>query len=191
MEGKSIKNAGRPSLENKNNVDNVNIRETKGGNSSTYLTARIARDRPDILKRMQAGEYRSVRAAAFNLQDKRPLLVRRIKELQPEASQRAIGHALGVGQATIHRDLSDSHESKKIRHMPDSPYGHDSCESFDTAAIEPSSPAAAPMPEPAPEPPPAIPLFPSAVRQLRGGRQSVRTQAQGGAKVGHAAYANR
>jgi len=28
-----------------------------------YLTARIARDRPDILDRMKAGEYKSVRAA--------------------------------------------------------------------------------------------------------------------------------
>jgi hypothetical protein len=34
------------------------------GNNADYLTARIARDRPDILARMKAGEFRSVRAAA-------------------------------------------------------------------------------------------------------------------------------
>jgi hypothetical protein len=34
------------------------------GNSSEYLARRIARDRPDILERMKAGEFRSVRAAA-------------------------------------------------------------------------------------------------------------------------------
>jgi hypothetical protein len=35
------------------------------GTNSAYLTARIARDRPDVLARMQAGEFRSVRAAAI------------------------------------------------------------------------------------------------------------------------------
>jgi hypothetical protein len=34
------------------------------GNSTSYLAARIARDRPDILERMKAGHYRSVRSAA-------------------------------------------------------------------------------------------------------------------------------
>lgn len=37
-----------------------------GGTDSEYLTNRIARDRPDILERMKAGEYRSVRAAAID-----------------------------------------------------------------------------------------------------------------------------
>jgi hypothetical protein len=36
----------------------------QGSHSTTYLTARIARDRPDILERMKAGEFRSVTAAA-------------------------------------------------------------------------------------------------------------------------------
>jgi hypothetical protein len=34
------------------------------GTNADYLTARIARDRPDILGRLEAGESRSVRAAA-------------------------------------------------------------------------------------------------------------------------------
>src|SRR5215471_12460687 len=34
------------------------------GNSNVYLTRRIARDRPDILARMTAGEFTSVRDAA-------------------------------------------------------------------------------------------------------------------------------
>ncbi len=37
-----------------------------GGTSPEYLTARIARDRPDILERMKAGEYKSVRSAAID-----------------------------------------------------------------------------------------------------------------------------
>lgn len=37
----------------------------RGSNSADYLTARIQRDRPDILRRMQAGEFRSVRQAAL------------------------------------------------------------------------------------------------------------------------------
>jgi len=37
----------------------------RGSNSADYLTARIARDRPDILERMKAGEFPSVRQAAI------------------------------------------------------------------------------------------------------------------------------
>jgi len=36
----------------------------KRGNHAEYLAARIARDRPDILERMKAGEFSSVRQAA-------------------------------------------------------------------------------------------------------------------------------
>jgi hypothetical protein len=46
--------------------------KTKGNTSSfnatktaAYFAARIARDRPDILERMKAGEFRSIRAAAL------------------------------------------------------------------------------------------------------------------------------
>lgn len=35
------------------------------GNTADYLAARIARDRPDLLERMQDGEFKSVRAAAL------------------------------------------------------------------------------------------------------------------------------
>jgi hypothetical protein len=37
---------------------------SRGSNNADYLTARIARDRPDVLERMKAGEFKSVRAAA-------------------------------------------------------------------------------------------------------------------------------
>ena len=40
-------------------------RTLKRGETADYLTARIARDRPDILDRMKAGEFRSVRQAAI------------------------------------------------------------------------------------------------------------------------------
>jgi hypothetical protein len=46
-------------------VDIINNRESGGGTSADYLTARIARDRPDILEDMKAGKYPSVRAAAL------------------------------------------------------------------------------------------------------------------------------
>jgi hypothetical protein len=38
--------------------------KAKSGNRSDYLVARIARDRPDVLERMKAGEFASVREAA-------------------------------------------------------------------------------------------------------------------------------
>jgi hypothetical protein len=40
------------------------INSIQGGTSADYLTARIARDRPDILERMKAGAFSSVRQAA-------------------------------------------------------------------------------------------------------------------------------
>jgi hypothetical protein len=42
-----------------------NITLTPRGTNADYLTARIARDHPDILAGMKAGEYKSVRAAAI------------------------------------------------------------------------------------------------------------------------------
>jgi len=48
----------------------TNGKKSKGGNMTDYLTARIKEVRPDILERMKAGEFPSVRAAA------RPILAR-------------------------------------------------------------------------------------------------------------------
>ena len=47
------------------NVDNVNNKcRWKGSNDPAYLLALLARDHPDIKARLDAGEFRSVRAAA-------------------------------------------------------------------------------------------------------------------------------
>lgn len=54
-----------PSQRRKPKVDNINLGPvSKGGTSAEYLTARIARDAPEVLERMKAGEFSSVRAAA-------------------------------------------------------------------------------------------------------------------------------
>lgn len=39
--------------------------ETHGSNQSSYLAARLKRDRPDIVARIDAGEFKSIRAAAI------------------------------------------------------------------------------------------------------------------------------
>lgn len=57
------------SVNGTNRFDNCQTYKTEsivGGNDSDYLASRIARDRPDILERMKAGEYRSVRSAAID-----------------------------------------------------------------------------------------------------------------------------
>lgn len=55
------------------------------GNHADYLTARIARDRPDILERMQAGEFSSVRAAAIEAGIvKVPTTLERVMKLLPK-----------------------------------------------------------------------------------------------------------
>lgn len=67
MNGKTV-NAGPGPLtkEEKSNLSIVKVSsDTSPGNGADYLTARIARDRPDILDRMKAGEFRSVRAAGI------------------------------------------------------------------------------------------------------------------------------
>ncbi len=50
----------------KNSADVIRtVSKGEWGNSADYLTARIARDGPDILERMKAGGFTSVRAAAI------------------------------------------------------------------------------------------------------------------------------
>jgi hypothetical protein len=46
------------------NKTSNNMTRFRRGTSASYLARRIARDRPDILKRMKAGEFKSVHAAA-------------------------------------------------------------------------------------------------------------------------------
>ena len=48
----------------KGEQSNPSMADRKYGNNAAYYTARIARDRPDILERMIRGEFSSVRAAA-------------------------------------------------------------------------------------------------------------------------------
>lgn len=53
----------RKSDEVKNQGANGTLK--RGQNHASYLTARIARDHPEILQRMKKGEFKSVRAAAI------------------------------------------------------------------------------------------------------------------------------
>jgi hypothetical protein len=59
----------------------------KGKRDTDYLTARIARDRPDILERMKAGEFSSVRKAALEAGIVRPMIS---IPLDPDAAVRLI-----------------------------------------------------------------------------------------------------
>jgi hypothetical protein len=62
-------------------------RNTSYGETTNYLTARIARDRPDILERMKAGEFPSVRKAALEAGFVRPTIT---LPLDPDAAVRLI-----------------------------------------------------------------------------------------------------
>jgi hypothetical protein len=50
---------------------------------------------------------RSIDLSPFNLGDNRPKLHKRIKELQPKASTRAIGQMTGAPKSTVHDDVRD------------------------------------------------------------------------------------
>jgi len=52
---------GHPTEADKGNDVTFSVQR---GNDPDYLTARVARDSPDILERIKAGEFKSVRAAA-------------------------------------------------------------------------------------------------------------------------------
>jgi len=86
-QGKTYLDPGPRTAEERANVDVINIRETGGGTSAKYLTARIARKRPDVLARMQMGDFSSVRAAAKEA----GLVKNRISiSLEPNRAARAI-----------------------------------------------------------------------------------------------------
>jgi hypothetical protein len=66
LAAKAEETPGNPVGTNQHTTGDDNVIPTKAqGNSATYLSRRIARDRPDILQRMKDGEFPSVRAAAI------------------------------------------------------------------------------------------------------------------------------
>ena len=63
---KPLEASGKPKGRKGNQANNLSLKPLgKRGPTADYLTARIARDRPDVLDRMTAGEFKSVRAAAI------------------------------------------------------------------------------------------------------------------------------
>jgi hypothetical protein len=46
-------------------VDNVNMKDRPTGNSKSYLLRRMGRDFPEVLDKLEAGEYKSTRQAAI------------------------------------------------------------------------------------------------------------------------------
>lgn len=80
--------ARRPTKEERIEKGNVvTLTDGERGNHSDYLTARIARDRPDVLEAMKAGTFKSVRAAAVEAG-----IIRRTVQipLDPQRAARAI-----------------------------------------------------------------------------------------------------
>lgn len=85
-QSKPLLDVGPPTLEEReeNNVGITNI--ISSNNDADYRVARIARDRPDILDRMKAGEYRSVYAAAIDARWLATMdLIKRLISDDPEA----------------------------------------------------------------------------------------------------------
>lgn len=64
----------------------------RGSTNAPYLTARIERDRPDILKRLKNGEFKSVRAAAIEAGIiKPPTIVEQLLKLWAKTSEQERG----------------------------------------------------------------------------------------------------
>lgn len=79
--------------------------EVSYGETADYLTARIARDHPDILERMKAGEYTSVRRAALDAGIVKPRLS--IPADPTGASRAILKRFQGDDLATLLRELAN------------------------------------------------------------------------------------
>ncbi len=90
-EAKPLGRRGRPASDDKTLSHNV----LSQGTDADYLTARIARDRPDILERMKAGEYPSVRRAAMDAGIVKPTVTHRAT---PEAFAHAAYNRLSYAE---------------------------------------------------------------------------------------------
>lgn len=65
-----------------------NIKSTDGGTSQAYLLRRLARDAPEVLERVKAGEFKSARAAAIEAGIIRPVpTVRLVGDMAAVASR--------------------------------------------------------------------------------------------------------
>lgn len=60
----SLREQGRPRKDEEGNPDVIRVSDRGYGTSTDYLTARIAKQHPEVHERMKAGEFPSVRAAA-------------------------------------------------------------------------------------------------------------------------------
>lgn len=73
--------------------NDITNRPTRRGDDPDYLTARIARDHPDVLEKMRAGEYPSVRAAALDAGIVKRTATVRVDD--PRATARALARRYG------------------------------------------------------------------------------------------------
>lgn len=87
-QGRMILDSGPPTKEEQANRNQITDKPIPRGTDPGYLTARIARDRPDILERMQAGEFPSVRAAALEAGIVKPTATVRVDD--PRVCARAL-----------------------------------------------------------------------------------------------------
>lgn len=87
--------------ENKSN--DIRIESKKQGPNAERLTARIARDHPDILERMKAGEFPSVRKAALEAGIVKPTIT--IPDDPEAAARRLLRHFQGERLAALIRAL--------------------------------------------------------------------------------------
>lgn len=69
-----------------------NIKSTEGGTSQTYLLRRLARDAPEILERVKAGEFKSARAAAIEAGIIKPVPTVRLTNDMPAVAARLCQH---------------------------------------------------------------------------------------------------
>jgi len=85
--------------------DIIRGQPTKFGTSADYLTARIGRDRPDILQRMKDGEFSSVRKAALEAGIVQPTIT---IPLDPSRAARSLRrHFKGEAWAALLREMHD------------------------------------------------------------------------------------
>ncbi len=98
------KHGGDRKSEERDQVDNIKlIPSADGGTRSAYLTARLRRDRPDLVARLDAGEFPSVRAAAIEAGIVAPSFQCPCDPVK--AARRILGHFNGERLSTLLAEL--------------------------------------------------------------------------------------
>mgnify|MGYP000583100117 CR=1 FL=1 len=103
-----------------NQVDNVNLNKSKGGNSKEYILARLNRDYPEIAQDLADGQYKSVREAAkaaglIKQESNLDKIKKLIGKLNPGELEELQHYLVGNQLTGSYAELNEGQEPQKLK----------------------------------------------------------------------------